>query len=141
MFSKTQWPEGFCLWEDQVDFSLFFLKALGVTNKTNTGSLGRAERKTSQGRGTPDVTRWPELQASVCLLPSCDFIILAVHSVVSNSLRPRGLQHSRLPCPPPSPGVCSNSCPMTLLLNKRAAQKCQRAPMKRPNQSLCSLSW
>ena len=26
-------------------------------------------------------------------------------------LRPHGLQHSRLPCPPLSPRVCSNSCP------------------------------
>ena len=31
--------------------------------------------------------------------------------VVSNSLRPHGLQHARLSCPPPSPGVFSNSCP------------------------------
>ena len=31
-------------------------------------------------------------------------------SVVSISLRPHGLQHTRLPCLPPSPGVCSNSC-------------------------------
>ena len=29
--------------------------------------------------------------------------------VVSYSLRPHGLQHTRLPCPSPSPGVCSNS--------------------------------
>ena len=28
---------------------------------------------------------------------------------MSNSLRPHGLQHTRLPCPSPSPGVCSNS--------------------------------
>ena len=33
------------------------------------------------------------------------------HSVVSTSLRPYGLQHARLRCPSPSPGVCSNSCP------------------------------
>ena len=26
------------------------------------------------------------------------------------TLRPHGLQHARLPCPPPSPGVCSDSC-------------------------------
>ena len=32
------------------------------------------------------------------------------HSVVSNSLWPHGLQHTRLPCPSPTPGVCSNSC-------------------------------
>ena len=34
------------------------------------------------------------------------------YSVMSNSLRPHGLQHSRLPCPSPSPGICSNSCPL-----------------------------
>ena len=32
-------------------------------------------------------------------------------SVVSNSLLPRGLQHSRPPCPSPTPRVYSNSCP------------------------------
>ena len=30
--------------------------------------------------------------------------------VVSDCLRLYGLQPARLPCPPPSPGVCSNSC-------------------------------
>ena len=35
------------------------------------------------------------------------------HSVVSDSLWPCGLQHTRLPCPSPSPGVCSNSCPLS----------------------------
>ena len=34
----------------------------------------------------------------------------AFHSVVSDSLRPHGLQHARLP-PRPSPGACSDSCP------------------------------
>ena len=32
-------------------------------------------------------------------------------SVVSDSLRPHGLQHARLPCPSPTLGACSNSCP------------------------------
>ena len=32
-------------------------------------------------------------------------------SVVSDSLRPHGLQHAWLPCPSPTPGACSNSCP------------------------------
>ena len=31
-------------------------------------------------------------------------------SVVSDSLRPHGLQHSRPPCPSPTPGVYSNLC-------------------------------
>ena len=34
-------------------------------------------------------------------------------SVASNSLRPHGLQHTRLPCPLPTPGACSNSCPLS----------------------------
>ena len=29
------------------------------------------------------------------------------------ALRPHGLQHARLPCPSPSPGVYSNSCPLS----------------------------
>ena len=33
-------------------------------------------------------------------------------SVVSDSLRPHGLQHARLPCPSPTPQACSNSCPL-----------------------------
>ena len=32
-------------------------------------------------------------------------------SVMSNSLWPHGLQHTRLPCPSPTLGACSNSCP------------------------------
>ena len=32
------------------------------------------------------------------------------HSVISNSLQPHGLQHTRLPCPSPTPRVYSNSC-------------------------------
>ena len=34
-------------------------------------------------------------------------------SVVSNSLQPHWLQHTRLPCPSPTPGVYSNSCPLS----------------------------
>ena len=35
------------------------------------------------------------------------------HSVVSDSLRSMDLQHSRLPCPSPTPEACSNSCPFS----------------------------
>ena len=34
-------------------------------------------------------------------------------SVMSNSLRPHGLQHARPPWPSPTPGVYSNSCPLS----------------------------
>ena len=34
-------------------------------------------------------------------------------SVMSDSLWPHGLQHARPPCPSPTPGVYSNSCPLS----------------------------
>ena len=34
------------------------------------------------------------------------------HSMVSNSLGTHWLQHARLLCPSPTPGACSNSCPL-----------------------------
>ena len=34
-------------------------------------------------------------------------------SVMSDSLRPHGLQHSRLPCPSPTPRAYWNSCPLS----------------------------
>ena len=37
------------------------------------------------------------------------------HSVMSNSLRPHRLQHARPHCPSPTPGVYSNSCPLSQL--------------------------
>ena len=36
---------------------------------------------------------------------------ISCHSVVSNSLRPHGLQHARPPCPSATPRTHSNSCP------------------------------
>ena len=36
-------------------------------------------------------------------------LLMFSHSVMSNSLRPHGLQHARLPRPPLFPGVCSDS--------------------------------
>ena len=35
------------------------------------------------------------------------------HSVLSDFLWPHGLQHTRLPCPSPIPGTCSNSWPLS----------------------------
>ena len=43
------------------------------------------------------------------LVPSVQFS----HSVVSDSLRSHELQHARSPCPSPTPGVHSNSCPLS----------------------------
>ena len=39
------------------------------------------------------------------------YLVQSSRSVMSDSLRPHGLQHTRLPCPSPTPVACSNSCP------------------------------
>ena len=43
--------------------------------------------------------------------PVTDFFL--VSSVVSDSLLPHEPQHARPPCPSPTPGVYSNSCPLS----------------------------
>ena len=43
---------------------------------------------------------------------NCHLLLFSL-SVMSNSLRPHGLLHARLPRPSPSPGACSNSCPLS----------------------------
>ena len=54
------------------------------------------------------------IHTHVCM-PICVYMCVCIHqfshSVVSDSLWPHGLQHARPPCPSPTPGVCSNSCP------------------------------
>ena len=70
-------------------------------------------------------TQWTEaLQASLSFTilrysaKEDKLLLLFNCSVVSDSLQPSRLQHSRLPCPSPSPGVCSNSCPLSWWLFK-----------------------
>ena len=47
---------------------------------------------------------------SVYMYSQCDTVQFSL-SVMSNSLRPHELQHTRPPCPSPTPGVHSDSCP------------------------------
>ena len=51
------------------------------------------------------------LPSSVKITPFIPYSVQFSRSVVSNSLWPHGLQHARLPCPSPTPGAYSNSCP------------------------------
>ena len=46
---------------------------------------------------------------NVCL----EWIFTCCCSVMSDSLWPHGLQHTRLPCSSPTPGACSNSCSLS----------------------------
>ena len=49
----------------------------------------------------------PCFQYMLCVTMEVQFS----RSVMSNSLWPRRLQHARLPCPSPTPGAGSNTCP------------------------------
>ena len=78
--------------------------------RRKTGNLGSTQKctpawtKRRQWEGHVD--RWRTLGLMMQLSPFR-------RSLMSNSLWPRALQHARLPCPSPSPGVCSNSCPLS----------------------------
>ena len=53
-------------------------------------------------------------------------------SVVSDSWQPHGLQHARLVCPSPTPGVYSNSCP--------SSQWCHPTMLSSPSPPALNLS-
>ena len=56
----------------------------------------------------------PCLCCSLVVWPlSSDLLYLYLSSVQFDSLWPHGLQHARPPCPSPTPGVPSNSCPLS----------------------------
>ena len=60
---------------------------------------------------------YPIISSSVTPFSSCPQSfpgsVQFSRSLMSDPLRPHGLQHARLPCPSLSPQVCSNSCPLS----------------------------
>ena len=48
-------------------------------------------------------------------LPLQALLLVFNHLVLSDSLQPHGLKHTRLPCPSPTLRTCSNSCPSNRL--------------------------
>ena len=68
----------------------------------NPSLLSTTQSETEQDRTGPSQERTPHphIPPSICSVQfSC--------SVISDSLRPHGLQHARPPCPSPTPGVYS----------------------------------
>ena len=53
------------------------------------------------------------MPSRINLANKINMLLLFSHSVMTDSLQPHGLQHTRLLCPPLSPGVCLNSCPLS----------------------------
>ena len=69
-------------------------------------------RKNNMKNHSPDHT-WKILIQTDIDISSVQFS----RTVVSNFLQPHGPQHARIPCPSPTPGACSNSCPSSLWWN------------------------
>ena len=81
-------------------------------SRTNLRDLVEFARRCSfLGAEQGNVTRWGLSQLSLTQL--CFLLLLFSCSVASNSLQLHGWQHARLPCPSPSPRICSNSCPLS----------------------------
>ena len=84
-----------------------------------SGPLGPiCERKESLAGWKPD----GQTHSSWVMWKGLSCCSLFSRSVVSDSLRLYGLQHSRHPCPSRSPEVCSKSCPLS--------QWCHEVPRK-----------
>ena len=80
------------------------------TKKTEKGSKMPSARKISAYLKLFNSKHMP---SRINLANKINMLLLFSHSVMTDSLQPHGLQHTRLLCPPLSPGVCLNSCPLS----------------------------
>ena len=81
-------------WNGRVEI----LQVQGQKNPSKMVGIGEAVRRYPKSKGKKEK-------------PHQDCSVQFSHSVVSDSLRPHGLQHARPPCPSPTPRVYSSSCP------------------------------
>ena len=61
--------------------------------------------------GLPTVVKDVWMALKLCAFKTLSQSVQFSCSIMSDCLRPRGLQHARLPSPSPTPEDCSNSCP------------------------------
>ena len=93
--------------EEWIKMMLYTQRHMGV--HTHTVKLCRPKNEGN----IPICEKWMEL-ASILLNEIKHFSSVQFsRSVVYDSSWPHGLQHTRLPCPLPTPRACSNSCPLS----------------------------
>jgi len=100
--------------------SLIRSNAIGNTTMLENGFCGQSSWKKHSGAGKADLhleciyssedkvsapSKMEEVQCSHFSHFSC--------SIVTDSLQPHGLQHTRLTCSSPTPRTCSDSCPLS----------------------------
>ena len=78
-------------------------------------SMGSQRVRYNLATQQPDVSNkgWKILETKKIKSATVSTSVQFSHSVVSDSLRPNGLQHTRPACPSPTSGVYSNSCPLS----------------------------
>ena len=81
--------------------------------------------------------------------PCCNIVQFSL-SVVSHSLRPHVPQHTRPPCPSPTPGVHPSSCPLSWWCYPTISSSCHPLPLVPPlfpsirvfsNESALHIKW
>ena len=94
------------LWHKFVRHCRFLFHGIFLTQGSNRHLLSLLHWQTGS---LPLVPPGKPLRSPGVLFSSIQFS----RSVMSNFLQSHGLQHARLPCPSPTPGVCSNSYPLS----------------------------
>ena len=93
-------------WEDSLEkemASYFSILARGAWQATVHGSA----------MSWTWLSNWTHTQLLIYLSQLSFSSVQFSYSVMSDSSQPHGLQHTRLPCPSPTPVACSNSCPLS----------------------------
>ena len=81
--------------------------------KKEAEDIGNHEEKKESALSSKHQDSDPHFLNPKMALPYTFSSVQFSHSVVSDSLWPHELQHARHPCPSPTPGVYSNSCPLS----------------------------
>ena len=130
-----------------VGFSMFWL--ILYTQKSKTSLLGLAKEpeifesmsayKNCQAKSAIKVVHFEStlyymkreyckssLEDNPALNPVLVSLAQFSSSVMSDSLQPHGLQHTRPPCPSPNPRACWNSCPLSRWCHQSSHRQLRR---------------
>ena len=109
----TGWPRWSHHWFPTCVFPAGLPAGLSAIHLCPQRWAGRRKFRFSDAKGSVTVSLVGLLKVLCCFHWGDRSSVQFSHSVVFNSWWPHGLQHARLPCPSPTPGAYSNSCPLS----------------------------